>query len=621
VILVVAVNHQFHAFFTDKKMNANIQTATLIVHALAQAGLRAVCIAPGSRSTPLVLAFHAHPDIQIYRHLDERSAAFFALGLALEWDEPVALLCTSGTAVANFFPALIEAKLSQVPLLLLTADRPPELRHSGANQTIDQVKIYGDQVLWSVDVALPQADAPEVVLRSLQTLAGRAYATANGLVKGPVHLNFPFRKPLEPVPSEQLEVSSEKLEVSSEKLEVSSEKLEVSSAEPALHHSKFLIHNFERGVLQPTEAQLEWLADLVAGHERGLIVCGPRCPGGAFGEAVSALARQAGYPIMVDPISGLRFGPHLAGTAVLSAYETFLQQEPAWPEPELVLRLGTVPTGKWLNAYLDRIRPAYRLHLRANGIWADDSHRVSHFMQVNETITCHQLAARLEPRPNTTWIEPFVAAETAVWQTIADHIGDPFFDATAVYDLIDMLPDNGRLFIGNSLPIRQVDQFGPAHQKTIRATANRGASGIDGNLSTGLGIAAASRQPTAILVGDVTFYHDLNGLLAASPSSQIDLPPVTIVLLNNGGGHIFRRLPIANFDPPFTDLFVTPHGVDFETAVQAYGLDFIRVNDRVSFQQAIRANLTNPRPTVIEVHTDGANDEQQRQRLMRIVNG
>jgi 2-succinyl-5-enolpyruvyl-6-hydroxy-3-cyclohexene-1-carboxylate synthase len=594
--------------------NPNSQWSAIVVASLAQAGLRAVCVAPGSRSTPLVLAFHAHPDIQIYRHLDERSAAFFALGLALEWDEPVALLCTSGTAVANFFPALIEAKMSQVPLLLLTADRPPELRHSGANQTIDQVKIYGDQVLWSVDVALPQADAPEVALRSLQTLAARAHATANGLVKGPVHLNFPFRKPLEPVIGERYSVISEQYTLRGEETAFTIHNSQATYGRPQSH-------NFQRGILQPTETQLDWLAELVSKHERGLIVCGPRCPGEDFVEAVAALARRAGYPILADPLSGLRFGPHVADTAVLSAYETFLQKEPDWPQPEIVLRFGAVPTGKWLNAYLDRIRPRYRPHLRANGIWADDSHRVTHFLQVDEAITCRLLTGRLEPRTNAAWIKPFMEAETTVWQTLSSHIGDPFFDATVVYDLIEMLSENGRLFIGNSLPIRQVDQFGRASHKAIHAYANRGASGIDGNLSTGLGIAAASQQPTVILVGDVTFYHDLNGLLAASPSSQITLPPVTIVLLNNDGGHIFRRLPISQFEPPFTDLFVTPHGLDFETAVKAYSLDFIRVGDRPGFQQAVRASLTDPKPTVIELRTDGEEDERQRQALLKIVNG
>ncbi|MCP4423287.1 MAG: 2-succinyl-5-enolpyruvyl-6-hydroxy-3-cyclohexene-1-carboxylic-acid synthase, partial [Chloroflexi bacterium] len=177
--------------------NPNIFWTSTFVNALSQSGLTAVSIAPGSRSTPLTLAFHAHPDIVVYRHLDERSAGFFALGMALASDKPAALVCTSGTAVANFLPAVIEAKMSQVPLLVLTADRPPELRHSGANQTIDQIKIYGDQVLWSVDAALPEQNPPTVALRNLQTLAARAYATANGLTKGPVHINFPFRKPLQ----------------------------------------------------------------------------------------------------------------------------------------------------------------------------------------------------------------------------------------------------------------------------------------------------------------------------------------------------------------------------------------------------------------------------------------
>ena len=162
------------------------------------AGLKAVCIAPGSRSTPLTLAFAQHPDITVYPHLDERSAAFFALGIALKTDQPVALVCTSGSATANFFPAIIEAHESQVPLIILTGDRPPELRDSGANQTIDQVKLYGSYALWSVDLALPEADPDPLLIRYLRTTAARAYATANGIRKGVVHLNMPFRKPLEP---------------------------------------------------------------------------------------------------------------------------------------------------------------------------------------------------------------------------------------------------------------------------------------------------------------------------------------------------------------------------------------------------------------------------------------
>lgn len=230
----------------------NTLWAETFVDELARGGLQAVVIAPGSRSTPLTLAFAAHPAIRHYLHLDERSAAFFALGLALATTRPVALLCTSGTAGANYFPAIIEARMSQVPLLVLTSDRPPELRHSGANQTIDQVKLYGDQVLWGVDVALPEADAPAVALRNLRTLAARALATAAGLPPGPVHLNFPFRKPLEPALPHT-----------------------PAFAPAGPPHTRTL-----RGQLLPTPNQIAELAALINQHERGLIVCGPRCEGG-----------------------------------------------------------------------------------------------------------------------------------------------------------------------------------------------------------------------------------------------------------------------------------------------------------------------------------------------------
>ena len=585
--------------------NPNLRTATIFVNGLAQAGLTAVVISPGSRSTPLTLAFEAHPGIETFLHLDERGAGFYALGMALASDKPVALVCTSGTAVANYFPAIVEAQMSQVPLLILTGDRPHELRHSGANQTIDQVKIFGDQVLWSVDMPIPQEDAPEVALRHVQTTAVRATTTANGLRKGPVHVNFPFRKPLEPEASEKWQVKSEK---------------------------SFTIHNFERGTVHPTPEQLDWLTAVLTQHPHGLIICGPRCPGGAFPAAVTALARQTGYPILADPLSGLRFfnrrgrgerrdfeeegkksakSVKSADDLPISGYETFLQHDTGWPEPQVIVRFGQVPTSKWLNAYLDKISPLVRLHIRENGVWADDSQRTTHFWQMNETAVCTTLTIRLKNhQPDPAWPQTVQATEQATWDALQAQLSQHWFDGAAVATLLDHLPEDANLLIGNSLPVRHLDQYGRFQPKTLHIFGNRGASGIDGNIATGLGVAQATGRPTFIVVGDVTALHDLNSLLLASQT-----PNATIVVINNNGGGIFRRLPISQHEPPFTERFLTPHGRTFEHAAAMFGLDYRRAESREQFEQAVETAVTHPAPRLIELLTDGATDEQIRRTI------
>ncbi|HFQ93158.1 MAG TPA: 2-succinyl-5-enolpyruvyl-6-hydroxy-3-cyclohexene-1-carboxylic-acid synthase, partial [Anaerolineae bacterium] len=428
--------------------NANIQDAWLFVDALAQSGLTAVVISPGSRSTPLTLAFDARPDIEVFLHLDERSAGFMALGMALELDRPVALVCTSGTAAANYLPAIVEANMSQIPLLVLTADRPPELRHSGANQTIDQIKLYGDHVLWSVDAPLPQADAPLVAIRNIQTLAARAYATANGLRKGPVHVNFPFRKPLEPLDGNQLPVIGNQ---SDHRSPITGHRSPITDHRPPIT---------DHGRIHPTPQQLEKLAAVIQKHPRGLIVCGPRCPGGEFPPAAAALSRQTGYPILADPISGLRFGAWVADTAVVSAYETFLQTDPGWPEPEIIIRFGAVPISKWLNAWLDRISPTHRIHVRENGVWADDSHRTTAFLQLNETAVCQQLTDQFSLRENDEWVTAVTQTDAQTWQMLEQALAKNWFDGAIVAETLAHLPPDSLLFMGNSLPIRHLDQYG-----------------------------------------------------------------------------------------------------------------------------------------------------------------
>ena len=570
--------------------NPNLLFSETLVAGLAAAGLRAVCIAPGSRSTPLALAFDAHPDIETFLHLDERCASFFALGMAQASGRPVALVCTSGTAALEFHAAVVEAQMAGIPLLLLTADRPPELRHSGANQTIDQVKMYGDHLLWAVDAALPEADPPDVALRNVRTLAARSYAIADGLRKGPVHINFPFRKPLEP---------------------------------PTPYRPRFESGqdtSIQRGVLVPTTSQLEEMAALVSAHERGWIVCGPwtGSPPCSFVNAVAELGRRTGYPIFADPLSGLRFGPHTESAPVVGSYEGFLQHPTDFEAPQVVVRFGAVPTSKYLNDYLESAAPPYQVHVRSSGVWADDSHRLRYFLQVDETAFCRRMAERCQ-RPLGKWGAAVLAADQRGGHGQANFLQETWFDAAAVTTVVDALPANGSLFLGNSLPVRHVDQFARPARKQIHVYGNRGASGIDGVVSSALGAAAADRStPMLLLIGDVSFYHDMNGLLAVRKHG---LDNVTIVLLNNNGGGVFRRLPIAEEHAQFEELFLTPSGLDFAPAAAMYGLDFVRIGeeDRAGLAQTLCASLKGSRPTIIEVRTDGARDERLRRELIKTL--
>ena len=570
--------------------NPNLLFSETLVAGLADAGLRAVCIAPGSRSTPLALAFDAHPDIETFLHLDERCASFFALGMAQASGRPVALVCTSGTAALEFHAAVVEAQMAGVPLLLLTADRPPELRHSGANQTIDQVKMYGDHLLWAVDAALPEADPPDVALRNVRTLAARSYAIADGLPKGPVHINFPFRKPLEPA----------------------------APYRPRFEGGQG--SSIQRGVLVPTTAQLEEMAALVSAHERGWIVCGPwtGSPPCSLVNAVAELGRRTGYPIFADPLSGLRFGPHTESAPVVGSYESFLQHPTDFEAPQVVVRFGAVPTSKYLNDYLERAAPPFQVHVRSSGVWADDSHRVRYFLQVDETAFCRRMAERCQ-RPLGKWGAAVLAADQHSGHGQATFLQETWFDAAAVATVVDSLPANSSLFLGNSLPVRHVDQFARPARKQIHIYGNRGASGIDGVVSSALGAAAADRSPPMLLlIGDVSFYHDMNGLLAVRKHG---LDNVTIVLLNNNGGGVFRRLPIAKEHAQFEELFLTPSGLDFAPAAAMYGLDFVRIGeeDRAGLGQALCASLHGNRPTIIEVRTDGARDERLRRELIKTL--
>ena len=575
--------------------NRNALWAQLFVDELARCGLQAASMAPGSRSTPLVLAFAAQQGIRTYVHADERSAAFFALGLALTSRRPVAMLCTSGTAAANFHPAVIEAYQAQIPLLVLTADRPHDQRDSGANQTIDQVKMYADHVLWSAEVAPPEASPPDRTLRYLRTLACRALAISDGLRKGPVHLNFPFRKPLEnvPVPGD-----------------VPNQWMQDPPPGYGGRADRVPYTRIERGSLTPSDEGVEQLTAQITSNRKGLIVCGPRCPGGAFPEKVARLSALSGYPILADALSGVRFGPHVAqeNATILGGYETFLPH--LKEKPELLLRFGAMPISKRLEDFLGLLVETPQVGVSAHGVWEDPTFGLGKALWAEPELVCKRVVDCLQQQSHPAdrrWALRWQALERSCWQASEGALDQAFMEETVLMDVARQMPPSGVLYVASSLPVRHLDQFVKPDRKPLRALANRGASGIDGTTSSALGAVAADMGPVVLVTGDLAFYHDLSGLLAAKRYGL----RLMIVLLNNDGGGIFHRLPIAQFEPPFTELFLTPHGLRFEHIARAFELEYRQATSRGEFQAAFEAALSSPRSSLIEVPFDAKRNHQQ----------
>ncbi|GAB3663512.1 2-succinyl-5-enolpyruvyl-6-hydroxy-3-cyclohexene-1-carboxylic-acid synthase [Halopiger thermotolerans] len=577
---------------------------------LAAGGLEAVCIAPGSRSTPLTVAFAEHPDIEVYSHLDERSAAYFALGRARRTGEPTALICTSGTAAANFHPAVIEANQARVPLLVLTADRPPELRDSGANQTIDQVKLYGDAVRWYAELPEPEADERKV--RSLRTTAARALSETVGVEPGPVHLNCPFKKPLEP------------LEVPDAVPDSFGETVAGRGRDGA-----FVETNRGRRTLESDADGFQSLADALETAERPLIVAGPADPRDLRElepDAVVDLAERVGAPILADPLSGLRFGSHVRArneSWIYGGYDTYID---ALEDPDIVLRVGASPTSKPLRHAL-RDADARQFLIDPAGAWREATFTATDLLTATPASVVAGLLELLDSgstaRTDTDdgWLSQFEAAERHHWEIHEEARTDDALEAdplegAVLASVFEAAPDPATVFVSNSMPIRDADRFGRPRDAELTVLANRGASGIDGIESTALGAgsAAGTDEPLVLVTGDLAFYHDANGLLAVD-RCDVD---ATIVLLDNDGGGIFHKLPIEEFDPPFTEQFKTPHRIGFESLGDAYGLEFERVEPR-EFADAYRRSLEREGTQVLSVGFDSERSHRRREELAERV--
>jgi 2-succinyl-5-enolpyruvyl-6-hydroxy-3-cyclohexene-1-carboxylate synthase len=505
-------------------------------------------LSPGSRSTPLALALLRQPGLACEVAVDERCAAFFALGIAKASRRPVLLLATSGTAPANWLPAVIEASQAGVPLILLSADRPPELQDCGANQTIDQHALFATHVRAR---HLPGTPHEGFDPAYLQRLAARVCEQATWPHPGPVHINQPFREPLLPAGATAPVSLVPKIGVSAPRL-------------------------------VPDAGAIADLASAISGRP-GLIVCGamPEQPG--FADAVTALAAVLGCPLLAEPLSNLRFGPH-DRSHLCVRYNTWLNETAAAQDtqPEWILRFGAFPVTRNLQRLLAG-RPTVHALVEPWPRWSDPQHTLTHLLRADPLAVCQALLATdLRPAPNG-WHAGFARREAAAEDAPAGPIAT----------LLGELPAATHLFVGNSLAIRQLDSHSGSAARPLTFHGNRGASGIDGNISTAMGIAAVHGRVVALL-GDLTCQHDLGGLALAQGRD------VVIVAVNNGGGGIFEHLPQAAL-PEFEQGWRTPQQISFEHAALTFGLGYALANNDASFALALRQAFTAGGPQLIEL--------------------
>ncbi|MCT7994437.1 2-succinyl-5-enolpyruvyl-6-hydroxy-3-cyclohexene-1-carboxylic-acid synthase [Laspinema olomoucense] len=566
--------------------NTNTVWASILAETFQRLGLTTAIVCPGSRSTPLTVAFATHPHIEAIPILDERSASFLALGQAKQTGKPVVLVCTSGTAGANFYPAIIEAKESRVPLLILTADRPPEMRDCHSGQTIDQIKLYGHYPNWQTELATPSLELKQ--LRYLRQTLIHAWEKTLFPVPGPVHLNLPFRDPLAPFPEPQ-----------------------AADLAATFQPEEFFTHlppspPSPLSPPSPPSPLQQW-----QNCQRGIIIAGIAQPQNPrdYCQAIAHLSKTLNWPVLAEGLSPLRnyadLNPYL-----ISTYD-FILRNPIIAEkltPEMAIQIGELPTSKTLRSWLETTQPLTFLVTES-----DRNLDPLHGHTIPLRMAIDSLAASLNPIPPnpspTLYLQQWCNSERQTREKIDTTLSSiPHLIEPKVAWLISQhLPPKTPLFIANSMPVRDIEYFWKPGNRHIRPFVNRGANGIDGTLSTALGI-AHRHQSSVMLTGDLALLHDTNGFLIR----QYFQGHLTIILINNNGGGIFGMLPIAKFDPPFTEFFATPQNINFARLCACYDIEYQRIE---SWQQL--QSLLNPLPSsgirVLEVKSDRNLDVKWRQ--------
>ncbi|NCG38659.1 MAG: 2-succinyl-5-enolpyruvyl-6-hydroxy-3-cyclohexene-1-carboxylic-acid synthase [Actinobacteria bacterium] len=555
---------------------------------LAGHGVTDVVISPGSRSTPLSVAFHARPDLRTTIHIDERSAGFFALGQARATGRPSVLICTSGSAAANYLPAVVEANYAGLPLIVCTADRPPELRQWGAGQTIDQVGIYGSNTRWFADLPVPS----DWTQAAASMAAMRAIDLATGPQRGPVHLNWPLREPLEPVGAVPVPAAI--------------------TPRPNSH-----------AVFQLAEDPLGDLTEL----EKGIIIVGPDVAPGIeeqhkISDWILRFAESVAWPVFAEPITQLRRGHRHGNEYVMNAVDHLCKHSTVDSlRPDVVVRLGASPTTKPVRQWLERVRPEHVVLIDQEQRWHDASFTATEHHRVSP-VTALGRARRLGGgvRNRSKWLDDWWGLDDKA-STVVDRIVEqgPRLSARVTREFVDALPEEAIVMTSNSMPVRDLDSFLSNGGPNTTFVGNRGASGIDGIISTGLGLASGQDGPVVVYIGDLALLHDLTGLASAA---RLGLH-LTIVCIDTDGGGIFSMLPIAQGDRGIDveTLFRTPHGIDLNGLDGFAGIRASTIGEDADIGAAVKAAVASTEPGVdlLIVPVDGDADVAQRRNITAAV--
>ena len=570
-------------------MNWNERWGELIIEELVRHDTDCFCISPGSRSTPLTIAVAKNPRAKSVIFYDERAAAYYALGHARASGRPAVLICTSGTAAANYLPAVIEAAVEQIPLLVLTSDRPPELRDTGANQAINQTFLFGTHVRWFFDPGCP---CSEFTTEALLSTIDHAVSKTLQPLSGPVHLNFPFREPF-----------------------FENTEKETNSKVETLPEQKVYVRNTAFSKVLPNS---EIKALLKNRPESGILSIG-RVPADSL-DSLKKLAEELAWPVFADVTSGLRLGENCPNR--ITYYDQLLIKDldsANW-EIEAVWHIGFPPTSKrWLTHWGEN-PAAQMVWIADHAERHDQSHNFRWRIESGIAEFCEQLVSELQlekradiiPLNTQKWLQASAKVEAVMEQHFPLNSEKKEIDDFALSRrLTEIIPETHGFFIGNSIPVRAVDMLGSGKGAEIPTALNRGASGIDGLISSACGYSSGLKRPVSLLIGDLSAMHDLNSfkLLAESPE------PVFVVLLNNHGGGIFSFLPVAKQTDIFETFFGTPHSNDFLSVAEMFGLNYFRPDSISAFVKDYRQAVRENKSAVIEIFTERDKNPQQLEAL------